>query len=241
MQAVVSRDWQGLNDAGRAVMAASEALVVEEPGVDILHHGADGCEPGAMFNALVPDHGPDALAQAKPAVIGAVVASISQNARDGGADDQSKAQQLGKHLSVVDVGGRGHRAQRPSLGRDDNVPSVETTTCPRSRRQRETWCRAWGPSAPSVPRSVGFGPVSSPPCLARTLQLSTTTSRAWQLGSLGGGFGAGPDHAEQYGMDPGQQGDLAPVAQPPAQRRTRGAADTGEQLAPLDAFAQKEL
>src|SRR3712207_9117390 len=29
---------------------------------------------------------------------------------------------------------------------------------------------------PALPRSVGLGPVSSPPCLARTEQLSTTTS-----------------------------------------------------------------
>ena len=31
---------------------------------------------------------------------------------------------------------------------------------------------------PRLPRSVGFGPVSSPPCLARTLQLSTITSKS---------------------------------------------------------------
>src|SRR4051794_26191247 len=30
---------------------------------------------------------------------------------------------------------------------------------------------------PALPRSVGLGPVSSPPCLARTEQLSTTTSQ----------------------------------------------------------------
>jgi hypothetical protein len=42
-------------------------------------------------------------------------------------------------------------------------------------------------------------------------------------------------------MQPRQQGDIAPVAQPSTQRRTGGAAGTGEKLAPLDAFAQKEL
>ena len=61
------------------------------------------------------------------------------------------------------------------------------------------------------------------------------------LNGFGGGFGAGPDHAEQYGMDPREQGDIAPVAQSSTQGRTGSAADTGEQLAPLDAFAQKEL
>src|SRR3954462_2812804 len=29
--------------------------------------GADGAEPGALFDTLVPDHGLDALAQAEPA------------------------------------------------------------------------------------------------------------------------------------------------------------------------------
>ena len=57
-------------------MPAVETLVVEEPSVDIRHDGADSSEPGAVFDPLVPDHGPDALAQAEPAVIGAVVAGI---------------------------------------------------------------------------------------------------------------------------------------------------------------------
>src|SRR3954454_4645259 len=42
------------------------------------------------------------------------------------------------------------------------MPSVEATT----------WYLV-----PALPRSVGLGPVSSPPCLARTEQLSTTTSQ----------------------------------------------------------------
>src|SRR3712207_2634150 len=42
------------------------------------------------------------------------------------------------------------------------MPSVETTT----------WYLG-----PGLPRSVGLGPVSSPPRLARTEQLSTTTSQ----------------------------------------------------------------
>jgi hypothetical protein len=67
---------QGLNDIGGAVMAAVEALVVEKLGVGILHDGADGAEPGAVFDPLVPDHGLNALAQAQPAIVGAVVAGI---------------------------------------------------------------------------------------------------------------------------------------------------------------------
>jgi hypothetical protein len=57
-------------------MPAIEAFVVEEPSVDILHDGADGSEPGTVFDRLVPDHGPDALAPAEPAILGAVVAGI---------------------------------------------------------------------------------------------------------------------------------------------------------------------
>jgi hypothetical protein len=100
---------------------------------------------------------------------------------------------------------------------------------------------------PRLPRSVGFGPVRSPPCLARTLQLSTTMSRARAAASgpdrvmRSGRFRAGPGHAEQNGMDPRQQRHIAPFPQPPAQRRAGGAAGTGEQLAPLDTFTQKEL
>jgi hypothetical protein len=67
---------QGLNDGGRAVVSSIQAFVVEQPSIDILHDGADGSEPGAVLNAFVPDHGPDALAQAEPTVIGAVVAGI---------------------------------------------------------------------------------------------------------------------------------------------------------------------
>ena len=67
-----------MNDPSGAVVAAVKALVVEEPGVDILHDGADGAEPGAMIGPFMPDHGPDALTQAEPAVIGAVVAGIGE-------------------------------------------------------------------------------------------------------------------------------------------------------------------
>src|SRR5690349_19021437 len=87
-----------LNDVGVGVVAAIEAFVVEEPGVGILHDGADGSEAGAMFGPFMPDHGLDALAQAEPAVVGAVVAGISQEAGDRGADDQGEAP-----LQLIDV------------------------------------------------------------------------------------------------------------------------------------------
>src|SRR4051794_21177618 len=64
--------------------------------------------------------------------------------------------------------------------------------CRRCRKRRVSWTLAAEGTAPSgrpsvatttwylvpaLPRSVGLGPVSSPPCLARTEQLSTTTSQ----------------------------------------------------------------
>src|SRR5947209_14924441 len=56
---------------------------------------------------------------------------------------------------------------------------------------------------PDLPRSVGFGPVKSPPRLARTLQLSTTTSQARAAAS-------GPDRAIRT-RTPGEPAPAPPV------------------------------
>src|SRR3954452_17171261 len=74
------------------------------------------------------------------------------------------------------------------------MAAAQTTWARRSRcpKRRVSWTLAAEGTAPSgmpsvatttwylvpaLPRSVGLGPVSSPPCLARTEQLSTTTSQ----------------------------------------------------------------
>jgi hypothetical protein len=48
---------QGLDSAGGVVEEVAEAFVVEGPSVDALHNGADGFEPGAMFDPIVSDRG----------------------------------------------------------------------------------------------------------------------------------------------------------------------------------------
>ena len=57
----------------------------------------------------------------------------------------------------------------------------------------------------------------------------------------GGGLGVGSDHPEPDGVEPWQQGDSAPLAQPSAQGRAGGATGIGQKLAPLDPFTQEEL
>jgi hypothetical protein len=135
-------------------VSSIEALVVEQPCVGVLDDGADAAEAGAVPGTDLADPGLDALAQAEPAIVRAVIAGIGEKTGDPGADHQSEAQQFGEHPGVVDVGGRGDRAQWQSVARDDDV-ILGAALAP-----------------------VGFGPVNSPPCLARTLQLSTITSNS---------------------------------------------------------------
>jgi hypothetical protein len=113
-----------------------------------------------MRLARLADAGLDAVPQTEPTVLGAVVSGVRVQLADGGADDLGQAQEMGEEPRVVDVGGRGNHGQR-------GMPSVETTT----------WYLV-----PALPRSVGLGPVSSPPRVARTEQLSTTTSEGASSG-----------------------------------------------------------
>ena len=93
-------------------MSSIEALVVEQPCVGVFDDGADDAESGAMPGTDFPDQRLDALAQAEPAVVRAIIAGIGEKAGDPGADHQGEAQQFGEHSGVVDIRGRGHRAQR---------------------------------------------------------------------------------------------------------------------------------
>src|SRR3954462_7963614 len=98
------------------------------------------------------------------------------------------------------------------------MPSVEATT----------WYLV-----PALPRSVGFGPVSSPPRLARPEQLSTTTSR---------GAASGPARTIRIRATwtPAQQGRAAPLVQAAAQGGAAGASGRGPQLPPLHALTNEE-
>src|SRR3712207_6605358 len=97
------------------------------------------------------------------------------------------------------------------------MPSLETTT----------WYLV-----PALPRSVGLGPVSSPPCLARTEQLSTTTSQV---------VASGPERTIRIrtawtwrnAAVPLQSSRRRRKVEPQARRR-------GPQLAPLHALVEEE-
>jgi hypothetical protein len=93
-------------------VSSIEALVVEQPCVGVLDDRADDAESGAVPGTDLADQGLDALAQAEPAVVRTVIAGIGEKAGDPGADHQGETQQFREHLGVVDVGGRGDRAQR---------------------------------------------------------------------------------------------------------------------------------
>src|SRR4051794_25694839 len=120
--------------------------------------------------------------------------------------------------------------------------------CRRCRKRRVSWTLAAEGTAPSgrpsvatttwylvpaLPRSVGLGPVSSPPRLARTEQLSTTTSQ---------GAASGPARTMRIRATwtPAQQSRGAPVVQAAAQGGAASTPDDGAQLSPLHAFAKEE-
>ena len=98
--------------------------------------------------------GAECRPSSRAAVVGAVVGRVGVQPADGGADDLGQAQQMGQEPRIVDVGGRGNHTQREAVGGDHDM--------------------VFGPWLASV---RGVGPVSSPPRLARTEQLSTTTSQ----------------------------------------------------------------
>ena len=102
-------------------MSSIESLVAEEPRVGVFDHGANHSQAGAMLGTNLADERLNAFAQTQPAVVGAVIAGIGEEAGNLGADHHSQAQQLWEHPGIVDVGGRGHRAERQALGGDDDV------------------------------------------------------------------------------------------------------------------------
>src|SRR3954466_8784682 len=84
---------------------------------------------------------------------------------------------------------------------------------------------------PLLPRSVGLGPVRSPPRLARTKQVSRIRSRDQ--------VGVAAQHADQQSMDFRQQTPLGPAPQAAAQGCAAGLTRGGTQAAPGRALAQK--
>src|SRR4051795_3427943 len=84
---------------------------------------------------------------------------------------------------------------------------------------------------PLLPRSVGLGPVRSPPRLARAKQVSRIRSRDQ--------VGVAAQHADQQSMDFRQQTPLGPAPQAAAQGCATGLTRGGTQAAPGRALAQK--
>src|SRR5919107_2614628 len=148
------RGQQGQDHATQPILAAVESLVGQQPCAIVLDHAADRAEPRAMRLAYLADAGLDAVPQAEIAVLGTVISRVGEQLADGRADHLSQAQEMEKEPRIVDVGGRGNDAQRDAVGRRYHVVL-----------------------GPALPRSVGLGPVSSPPRLARTEQRSTTTAQ----------------------------------------------------------------
>src|SRR3954454_7788848 len=141
--------------AAEPVLPPVQSLVGQQPCAIVLDHAADPAQSRAVRRADLADMGLDAVPEAEGAVLGAVVARVGVRPADGGADALGQVQKMPEEARVVDVGGRGDGAQRQAVGRDDDM--------------------VLGPGLAAV-GGVGAGQ-RSPPCLARTEQLSTTTSQ----------------------------------------------------------------
>ena len=187
-----------------------QPLVGQQPRAIVLDHAADRAEPRAVRLAHLADAGLDAVLQAEPAVVGAVVGRVGVQPADGGADHLGQAQQMREEPRVVDVGGRGDRAP---------------AGCRRSRPRRGTWsrpCRGrwdWGRSAR---RRAWPGPNNCRPPRPK------------------GGLGSRAHHPDQGDMDLAQHGRGAPAVQAAAQGGAASTPGGGPQLAPLHTLANEE-
>ena len=133
---------------------AVQPLVGQQPCAVVLDHAADRAEPRAVRLAHLADAGLDAVSAGRARGSPRCRRPRRRRACRSRADDLGQAQQCGKSRVSWTLAAEG---TTPS-----GMPSVETTI----------WYLV-----PALPRSVGLGPVSSPPRLARTEQLSTTTSQ----------------------------------------------------------------
>jgi hypothetical protein len=113
---------------------------------------------------------------------------------------------MGKEPRVVDIGGRGHDAQRDAVGRDHDV--------------------VLGPSLASV-GGIGTGQLAA---------VLGPDGAAVHDHVPGDGFGSRAYHVDQDGMDLAQHGRAAPLVQASAQGGAAGALGGGPQLAPLHAL-----
>ena len=94
-------------DPPQPVLPSIQAFVRQQPSTAVLDDASNLAEPGAMRLADLADVRPDSIAQAVPAVVGAVVPCVRIEPADGGADDLGQAQQVREELGVMHVGSRG--------------------------------------------------------------------------------------------------------------------------------------
>ena len=133
-----------------------------------------------------------------------IVAFVGEHGPDPRHDGKGGQEQALEHQSVIDVGRRGRAGDRHAVadGRDVVL------------------------GAP-LARSVGLGPVSSPPRLARTEQVSRIRVRI------------AAQHADQHGMNLRQHTDARPLLQMAAQGRAADLAGGRRQAAPRRAFPEE--
>src|SRR5258708_37441154 len=148
---------QGLVDVPIRVGSQSELAEAMEPGVRSLHHPAVDSQAAAVFGTALGDLGVDGpvpqLLPVRLRVIGPVAGQFirprgpvpSSPARSGMSSTRGSICVTAASLAPATVVARG-------------MPLASVST----------WC-----FVPNLPRSVGLGPVSSPPPSARAFVLST--------------------------------------------------------------------
>src|SRR4051794_35446513 len=102
---------KGQDDVAEPVLAPIESFVGQQPSAVVLNHAADPAQPRAVRFADLTNVGLDALVQAEPAVVGAVVAGIGVQLGDSGADSQGQMKRMREKPGVVDIGSRRNGAE----------------------------------------------------------------------------------------------------------------------------------
>jgi hypothetical protein len=165
------------DDPAEPVLAPVQPLVGQQPRAVVLDHAADRAEPRPVRRADLADAGLDAGPEAQAAVLRAVP-PVRRSLSSGGL--RPTGGPAGGRAPPASAYGRPIAAQTTRAGRSRcgkrrvscTFAAEGTTPGGRPSVEATTWYLV-----PALPRSVGFGPASSPPRSARTEQLSTATSR----------------------------------------------------------------
>src|SRR5512135_3556211 len=142
---------QGEQRAGgefAAVVAQAETLVTEQPGDGAFDHPAAPAEPAMGLDAAAGDAGEDAAAAQIGAAAGEVVGLVGV--------------QLGRRRRGRPRPGRLTAGAASSSGSSSRLSWVFAADSSAARWTPAASTKRWY-LEPGVPRSVGFGPVNSPP------------------------------------------------------------------------------